>query len=117
MEEICKAIYRAIAEGAGGGYGVFYEDELEDALPESERGRGAAAEAMIKLKEDGYIDVKYARGNAFCAAIAKRYPDDPPPPAVQDPPPPSRPVLPVILAAAAGGAAGSLICGIIFHVV
>lgn len=73
MEEICKALSARLEEAGKGGYKVFYEDDLLDALPEGERNRETLEAALKKLNNGGYVDVKYARGSAFCIAVLNSY--------------------------------------------
>ncbi len=73
MEEICSALSVKLSEAGTGVYAVFYEDELLDALPETSRNRDVLEAALKKLNIGGYIDVRYARGSAFCLASLRPY--------------------------------------------
>lgn len=73
MEEICKALSEKLKEGGEGVFAVFYEDELLDVLPEDERNRETLEAALKKLNNGGYIDVKYAKGSAFCLSFLRPY--------------------------------------------
>jgi len=73
MEEICNALSAKISETGTGVYAVFYEDELLDALPEDARNRETLEAALKKLNKEGYIDVRYARGSAFCLSSVRPY--------------------------------------------
>lgn len=73
MEEICNALSAKLSEAGTGVYAVFYEDELLDALPEDARNRDTLEAAMKKLNNGGYIDVRYARGSAFCLSFIKPF--------------------------------------------
>ena len=73
MEEICNALSAKLSEAGTGVYAVFYEDELLDALPENSRNRDTLEAAMNKLNNGGYIDVRYARGSAFCLSFLKPF--------------------------------------------
>lgn len=73
MEEICSALSAKLGESGTGVYTVFYEDELLDALPESSRNRDTLEAALKKLNNGGYIDVRYARGSAFCLSFIRPY--------------------------------------------
>lgn len=73
MEEMCFALCERIFETCKKGYEIFYEDELTEVLPEGVKNRETLEAVLKKLVADGCIDVKYARGNAFCIAALKRY--------------------------------------------
>ncbi len=73
MEEICSALSAKLGEIGTGVYTVFYEDELLDALPETSRNRDTLEAALKKLNNGGYIDVRYARGSAFCLSFVRPY--------------------------------------------
>lgn len=74
MDEICEALCRKIISACNGQYGVFYEDELMEAIPDEENKTRETLEAALKtLVNGGYIDVKYARGSAFCLAGIRQY--------------------------------------------
>ena len=67
MEEICALLSAFLCEAGTGSYKIFYEEELMEVLPET-------LEAALKnLGGGGYVDVKYARGNAFCIAAVKKF--------------------------------------------
>ena len=73
MEEICNALSAKLSEIGTGVFAVFYEDELLDALPETDRSRDTLEAALKKLNNGGYIDVRYARGSAFCLSFIRPY--------------------------------------------
>ena len=73
MEEICTTLSAQLCDAGTGGYKIYYEEELLDALPEDMRNRETLEAALKNLTGGGYIDVKYARGNAFCICSFKRY--------------------------------------------
>lgn len=125
MDEICQLLSEKIFAATGGGYGVFYEDELLDLIPEDERTRETLEAALKKLVKCGCIDVKYAKGSAFCMSGLKTY--EPP---AEDTPTgnitPQKPqalserektkfYLSVFFLAFAGGALGSFLCGLIIY--
>lgn len=73
MEEICTKLSAILGKDGAKGYGIFYEEELLDALPDDMRNRETLEAALKNLQSGAYIDVKYARGDAFCIASLKRY--------------------------------------------
>lgn len=73
MEEICSALSAKFKEAGTGVYAVFYEDELLDVLPAGNRNRETLEAALKKLNNGGYIDVRYARGSAFCLSFIRPY--------------------------------------------
>ncbi|MDE7300762.1 MAG: hypothetical protein K2N47_01185 [Clostridia bacterium] len=75
MEEICKLLSERLRE-ADGKYTVFYEDDLLDEIPEDMRNRDTLEAVLKKLHTEGCIEVKYARGNAFCIAYKKPFETD-----------------------------------------
>lgn len=72
MDEIYKALTDKIKE-SGGAYGVYYEGELSDVFPDDKRDRSELLKALKVLSDGGYIDVRYAHGNAFCIAFLKDF--------------------------------------------
>lgn len=72
MDEICAAL-SALLEGGGSSYKIYYEEDLLDALPDDVRNRDTLEAALKNLYGGGYIDVKYARGSAFCVAFLKKF--------------------------------------------
>ena len=120
MEELCRLICNKIYSSTREGYGIFYEDELSDILPEDNRTREALEAALKQLVNGGYIEVKYAKGNAFCIRGLKNYeePEPLPPPSTEVKKSPYKRLFAGMFAAAfAGGALGSVICGLIFYAV
>ncbi len=73
MDEIYAALCAKLREAGTGRYAVFYEDELLEVFPEKERGRDALEAALTRLAKEGCIDVRYARGPAFCLAYLKPF--------------------------------------------
>lgn len=73
MEEICLSLSAELCKTGTGGYKIYYEEELLEALPEDMRNRDTLEAALKNLAGGGYIDVKYARGNAFCISSIKEY--------------------------------------------
>lgn len=112
MDEIYCTLCDKFAEVSSGKYCVFYEDELLEVFPEDERNRDALEAALTRLSSEGCIDVKYARGSAFCLAYLKRFvPAEPEEVAPETPSPvctarPRALFLAVFAAAFLGGALG-----------
>ena len=73
MEEICALLSAFLCEAGTGSYKIFYEEELMEVLPEEIRNRETLEAALKNLGGGGYVDVKYARGNAFCIAAVKKF--------------------------------------------
>lgn len=73
MDEICVELSAKLTETAANGYVVFFEEELLEVIPENTRNRETLEAALKLLSSGGYIDVKYARGSAFCIASLKAY--------------------------------------------
>ena len=73
MEEICTALSAMIDEAGNGRYTIFYEEDLLEAIDGDMKNRETLEAALKTLRTGGYIDVKYARGNAFCVASLKKY--------------------------------------------
>lgn len=124
MDEICTALSNKIYSCTRDGYGIFYEDELLDVLPEDERNRDALEAALKKLVKGGYLDVKYAKGSAFCMSGIKPYEptqEESPPPAALPPvreenaANPKTIIVLALLTSFFGAVLGSLLCGLIFY--
>lgn len=110
MDEIYAALCAKLSENGTGKYCVFYEDELLDLFPQDERTRDALEAALTRLVREGCIDVRYARGSAFCIACLKPFvPRTPLPPAEVAKPAQGgrRALAAVCLAAFAGSALAS----------
>lgn len=73
MEDILLALSSLLFKAGTGGYKIFFEDEMLEAFPEDLRTREALEAALKKLAQDGCVDVKYVRGDAFCIAALKEY--------------------------------------------
>ncbi len=117
---MCRLISDKIYSSTREGYGIFYEDELLDVLPESERTRETLEAVLKKLTKGGYADVKYAKGNVFCIMGLKIYEPEQQNTAPSAEEARAQPRFGRLLAAAfalafAGGAAGSFLCGLIVN--
>lgn len=73
MDEICVELSAKLEDTASNGYEVFFEEELLEVIPENTRNRETLEAALKLLTSGGYIDVKYARGNAFCIRSLKPF--------------------------------------------
>ena len=114
-----KPVCGKICSCAGDGYGIFYEDELMDLLPENARTRETLEAVLKQLANCGNIEVKYARGNAFCIKCIRPFTQAeetaPSSPAAERKAKRAfPPAAAAAIGAAAGGAIGSFICGLIF---
>jgi hypothetical protein len=75
MDELCFALSQKIWQNGENAYNIFYIDELYDFLPEgSSRDKSTLISALQLLASGGYIDIKYARGDAYCIMPLKQYP-------------------------------------------
>ena len=114
MDRICGAVLNKIhALSPAGRYVIIDEDELFDAFPEgSDRSFEELKRSLTLLIKQGYIDVKYSRGEMYCIAPLKRYEEEQ---ISYEPRQEARRFFdPVLLSAFAGGALGSLIITLIF---
>ena len=114
MDRICGAVLNKIhALSPAGRYVIIDEEELFEAFPDgSDRSFDELKRSLTLLIKQGYIDVKYSRGEMYCIAPLKRYEEEE---ISYEPQPEVRRVFdPVLLSAFAGGALGSLIISLIF---
>lgn len=118
MDRICSAVFDRIHElSPAGRYVIIAEDEFFETFPEEEDKNYKELErALNVLKNGGFIDVKYARGNMYCVAPLKAYEEQ-----ITTPVPSEgvkkRRIDMVFISAFAGSALGSLIISIIFALV
>lgn len=115
MDRICGAVLDRIhALSPEGRYVIIDEDEIFEAFPDgSDRTYDELERVLTVLRSDGYIDLKYSRGNMYCVAPLKEYIEElpvSPAPAVAA----GRKVDVAFFSAFAGGALGSLIISLIF---
>lgn len=73
MEDILPPLFYSISQEGFDGYKIFYGVELLQSLPQEARNAKTLEGALQLLVDGGYIDVKYARGDAFCIAALKEY--------------------------------------------
>ena len=117
MDRICGAVLNKIhALSPAGRYVIVDEDELFDAFPEGmDRSFEELKRSLTLLIKQGYIDVKYSRGETYCIAPLKRYEEEVSEVAFEEPAQVKRFRLdPVLIAAFVGGALGSIIISLIF---
>ncbi len=117
MDRICGAVLNKIhALSPAGRYVIIAEDEFLEAFPQGyERSFEALKRSLTSLCKEGYIDVKYSRGEIYCVAPLKKYVDETPQEEEEIYEERSRSILdPVLISAFAGGALGSLIISLIF---
>ena len=114
MDRICGAVLNKIhALSPAGRYVIVDEDELYDAFPDGEeKSFDELKRSLGLLIKQGYIDVKYSRGDIYCIAPLKRYEEE----VAEEPFEEARRFRfdPVLVSAFAGGALGSLIISLIF---
>lgn len=89
MDRVCIAIIDKICSLAEAGrYVVFSEDELFDAFPDDEpRDDVTLKKALVSLKDEDYIDLKFSGGNLYCIAALKAYEPLPEPVEAPEPEP------------------------------
>lgn len=122
MDRICVAVLDRIrALSPAGRYVIIEGEELFEAFPDgSETSDRELDRALTLLRNDGYIDMKYSRGDTYCIAPLKEYaPEEPPEAAYAEEKPRGRRRFadPVFVSAFAGGAIGSLLISLIFALV
>lgn len=118
MDRICGAVLEKIRQASPAGrYVIIAEDEFIETLPEgTEFADGDILRALTFLKGEGYIDVKYSRGDMYCVAPIKEFEEDEID-EVEYVPAKRKLFDPVFVSAFLGGALGSLIISLIFAVV
>lgn len=116
MDRICVAVLDRIHSlSPAGRYVVIEGEELSEAFPD-----GCVADereldrALTALRNAGYIDVKYSRGETYCIAPLKEYVEEQPDKISEEPCAKRRLFDPAFVSAFAGGALGSLIISLIF---
>ena len=115
MDRICGAVLNRIHTlSPEGRYVIIDENEIFEAFPDgSNRTYDELERVLNALRNGGYIDLKYSRGDMYCVAPLKEYVEELPAP---DAPAPvkERKIDVVFFSAFAGGALGSLIISLIF---
>ena len=117
MDRICGAILDKINSlSPAGRYVIIAEEEFNECLPEDENGE-QLDRALTRLKEDGYIDVKYSRGDLYCVAPLKEYIEEQSPEEIPEEPRRKFGFNFTFASAFLGGMLGSLIISLIFALV
>ena len=113
MDRICSAVLNKIhALSPAGRYVIVDEEELFDCFPGgAERSFDELKRSLTLLVKQGYIDVKYSRGEMYCIAPLKKYEEEE---IVYEQPEKKFRFDPVLISAFAGSALGSLIISLIF---
>ena len=115
MDRICGAVLNKIhALSPAGRYVIVDEDELYDSFPDgAERSFDELKRILTALIKQGYIDVRYSRGETYCIAPLKKYEEEE---IVYEPHEEVRRSRfdPVLISAFAGSCLGSLIISLIF---
>ena len=118
MDRNCIAVLEKIHSlSPAGRYVIIAEDEFYEAFPEGcETSDRELDRVLTALRNDGYIDLKYSRGDMYCVASLKDYVDEiiTPAPAAK---PAARKMDMTFISAFAGSALGSLIISLIFALV
>ena len=114
MDRICSAVLNKIhALSPAGRYVIVDEDELFEAFPSgSEKSFDELKRSLTLLIKQGYIDVKYSRGEMYCIAPLKKYEEEEE--IVYEERERRFRFDPVLISAFAGSALGSLIISLIF---
>lgn len=115
MDRICSALLSKLhALSPTGRYVIIDGDDLFDVFPDGgEKSYSELNKSLNSLCKEGYIDVKYSRGETYCIAPLKRY-EEVPEVEVYDADEGRKRLDPVFISAFAGGALGSLIISLIF---
>lgn len=79
MDRICGAVLDKINSlSPAGRYVIIAEDEFYECFPDGGESEEQLDRALTRLKEGGYIDVKYSRGDLYCIAPLKEYVEEEP---------------------------------------
>lgn len=123
MDRICVNVLNKINSQTGNGkYAVISADEFTENFPEgSEKTREELERALRALESNGFIDLKYNKGDMYCVAGLKEYqpeeqPVPPPAPVPAEKTHPTHSEF-IFICAFAGGALGSFIISLIFALV
>ncbi len=118
MDRISGAVLDKInSVSQTGRYVIIAEDEFFECFPDGcERSGDELDKALTALRNGGFIDIKYSRGDMYCVASLKEYVEDKPE-AAPIPEKPKRKADFVFISAFAGGALGSLLITLIFALI
>jgi hypothetical protein len=112
MDRVCADVLNKIHKASPEGrYVIISEDDFSDIF-DGEKCGLELERVLSTLKNCGYIDVKYARGNMYCVAPKREYIEEKPIPAKHTEKPER--VDKVFFCAFLGGALGSLIISLLF---
>ena len=124
MDRICGAVlYKVFSLSPAGRYVIIDEDEFYEVFPDgSDKSYDELDRVLSSLRSEGYIDLKYSRGDMYCVAPLKRYVEEEyyPSPVPEESfreEKRGRKTDFVFLSAFAGSALGSLIISLIFAVI
>ena len=118
MDRICGAVLDKINSlSPAGRYVVIDEEEFNECFPDGDENGDMLDRALTQLKEGGYIDVKYSRGDLFCIAPLKEFIEEDEPAAEETFEAPRRKFNFTFASAFLGGMLGSLIVSLIFALV
>lgn len=118
MDRICGAVLDRIhALSPAGRYVIIDENEIFEAFPDgSDKTYDELERVLSALRNGGYIDLKYSRGDMYCVAPLKKYVEEQPDPP-SSVPTRTRRTDGAFISAFAGGALGSLIISLIFALI
>ncbi len=122
MDRNCIAVLEKINSlSPAGRYVIIAEDEFYEAFPEGcETSDRELDRVLTALRNDGYIDLKYSRGDMYCVAPLKDYAEEQPEDdgdveeSYAEETERRKFFDPVFFSAFVGGALGSLIISVIF---
>lgn len=93
------------------------DEFFEDFPPDCPRNCGDLEKALSALKDGGYVDIKYSRGDMYCVAPLKKYGEPERHGATEAKPAETGENRAVFAWAFAGGAVGALIISLIFALI
>lgn len=119
MDRICGAVLDKINSlSPAGRYVIIAEDEFYECFPEGGDENGEQLDKVLtRLKDGGYIDVKYSRGDLYCIAPLKEFIEEDEQPEEETVEAPGRKINFTFASAFLGGMLGSLVISLIFALV
>ena len=118
MDRICGAVLDKInGLSPAGRYVIIAEEEFNECFPEGDDNGEQLDKVLTKLKEGGYIDVRYSRGDLYCIAPLKEFIEEDEPPEETEAEAPRRKFNFTFASAFLGGMLGSLVISLIFALV